>query len=119
MHGQGTYSAKDGTRYEGSWTNDLKNGLGARRRGRTPARAAALRTRCNSACAGVRVAALTGCTPRIPPHAHPQGRKRFPNGDAYQGLWRNGQPYGPGMYKVRPPAPPQLAHTLARVRLAH
>jgi 1-phosphatidylinositol-4-phosphate 5-kinase len=29
------------------------------------------------------------------------GKKRFPNGDEYEGLWRNGQPYGPGMYKVR------------------
>ena len=37
-----------------------------------------------------------------PPHsAWVAGHKRFPNGDQYQGLWRNGQPNGPGMYKVR------------------
>ena len=83
MHGQGTYSAKDGTRYQGSWTADLKNGLGEETRALSewPHRAP------------------RASLPRHSPWA--AGHKRFPNGDQYQGLWRNGQPNGPGMYKAR------------------
>ncbi len=93
MHGQGTYSAKDGTRYQGSWAADLKSGLGARNR--------------------LRTAAPSACLPRRSRLA--AGHKRFPNGDQYQGLWRNGQPNGPGMYKARVTDTPRRGrHVLTR-----
>ena len=78
MHGQGTYCSKDGTRYQGSWVDDLKHGLGMP---------------CDE---------KTRRAPPLPLTRRPgAGTKRFPNGDEYQGLWRNGLPYGPGMYKAR------------------
>ena len=77
MQGTGTYTSGDGTRYEGAWQNDLKHGLG-------------------EAC----VRLVRGARAEQPDS--PAGKKRFPNGDVYQGLWRAGQPFGPGMYKARP-----------------
>lgn len=44
------------------------------------------------------------------------GKKRFPNGDTYEGLWKGGQASGPGLYKARQGAPADVCPTPCRTR---
>lgn len=46
------------------------------------------------------------------------GTKFFPNGDLYQGLWREGLPHGPGQYKVcRAPVPWEVSPASSLITL--
>ena len=108
MHGQGTYSAKDGTRYQGSWSADLKHGLGTHKRAHAEAAAPrAVRCACPDATYGCRSQALPERRSVPGPLAqratkwarHVQGvsacsASRLPRADATRGAqWVNGNEF--------------------------
>ena len=125
MHGQGTYSAKDGTRYQGSWSADLKNGLGThalrpdqrrhtQRRSRgcrlthpglqvTSAFPTAISIRASGATGSPMGLACTRCVaPRRvvsrPPRPYASSGIQWANGNEFNGEWVAGLMCGRGTF---------------------